>query len=1310
MKKNVKKIKTLSKSPKKKRNREEIRYLGFVVSSELPSSTLTHALVNLKQSPNTWYVAELNADSYQLNTKDSAGRYFRTAFCVAVKAWLRYKSEGKLEKRTVIVEKNKIGDRLRDWARKDKVKSASQDFPKVRIAIQDSLFAASGTRRPLNVVWKGKTKPDAIFFWTPKRLHDAGFKSKDDQPFRTVTIKELSPKSEWAPKDLEELAESLVIEEYGYSWQNLYRKALIKSIRVDNFIELKAHRHRTSEKDYSQALNGLASSTSITEKTVKVLRILQENQKVVLSGPSGSGKTTTLQHMAWQFATKMQNIRGRQVLPLFVPMKWFGIWPQNTENLPRLSEYLAFWIRETIDSNLTVSEIKKCDLFNKRTRHGPTYPSRKDMLYTIRQVAENFFSDEASDYSNIVLLLDGLNEVPEGIRQTVETQLAQLLKCVNRIVITTRSHRISSTPGSVTKFELCELSGEQIAEYLGRILKDGEHIFATQIQNDARILPLARNPFYLSLIVERIKEDPNFSIPENRALLIKDFIHRAVKRKRKETMSLPDHVKDNLLFIVLPRVAKWSIESITGAKVAETIPFYQSQEFQDIQDNSLNIFEALKIGEKYGLLKSSGLPAMSRERVEHPEFIHDNFRDYFAALYLRSLSSSNFIQTLADRFEYFAWDEPLLQFLELNSDEQLFRDIIEFIIPRDVILAAMCIRHVRVLEHSLCLDLESKIRNSAIYKRMAPLFNDDFLKKYTRPLIHSLPKSILSRLPIKFLLDMAQDLNNDNRITFWFSAALNITQDYLALLEELWNSLSKEQLADRLMCLYSISKIPTYDAFRIVSNVYKELQKNPKNDPELFKLDIEVFCFLLSSTYSPSLSEVVSEFPFEKSPDEFGKLLKKVKEISSEDLPFLKKLVFGNDIYVSVETCKLLVRSIGQDALPILLNRFKRPIGDQGYKPSPFYYPNLHSPILDLVVDIAPQKAFEILSDLIQTENGYSSDLHSWKALAKIPTKESLTHFVKYLYGNSTLASYFCADQIENWPYKNDILAEFESCLHEHDFVSDRAKLFGAWLGIERYLPQVSPIFNRIYSVTVLGVKTDTGPIDPTLKKYFDISEVEWRKQHNKMEFTWNPALLPMAIRAANDYSNEFIKRLLHIIQWAIESITKINNYEEVFLESIAQTILKLAKLSNLHPKLQAADKFLKSGLFQDLFYFIQKEVRFGGSNKKLRSAFNYFCDSIPKKYVPHLLQLTQELYVESLTRSLSDEKVNLEISFDTILHLCRRATETAVSEFLHFLTSDCIPTVKEGEKDPTLLLIEEIKLAKGKRFVSCFDQDQQHK
>lgn len=1012
MKKNFKKITKSPKLLKKKSNAEEIRYLGFVISAELPSSdALTHALVNLKQSPNIWYVAELDADRYPSNIKDSVGRYFRLVFYVAVKAWLCYKSEKILEKKTVILEKDKIGDKLRDWARKDKVKSAAQDFPRVRTAVHDSLFAASGTKSPLNVIWKGKTKPDAIFFWTLQRLQDAGFKSKDDQPFRTVTIKELSPKSECAPENIAELAGSLVIEEYGYSWQDLYRKALIQSIRVDNFIELKAHRHRTSEKDNSKALNGLASSTSIAEKTVKVLRILQDNQKVVLSGPSGSGKTTTLQHMAWQFATKMQTIRGRQVLPLFVPMKWFSMWPQNVENTPQISTYLAFWIKETIDSNLTVSEIKKCDLFKKRTLHGQACSNRKDMLYAIRQLAENFFSNKATDYSDTVLLLDGLNEVPEEFRQIVETQLAQLLKRVDRIVITTRSFHSSSTSGSVTEFELCELSSKQIAEYLSRILEDGEHIFATQIQKDTGILSMARNPFYLSLIGERLKEDPNAKIPDNRASLIKDFIQQSIERKRKEGINLLNQMKDNLLFVILPSVAKWSLDSLMQVERPEPRPFHQSKHFQDIPDSSISTFEALELAEKYGLLKSSGLPAAFYESKQYPEFKHDNIRDYFGALYLQGLNESEFFRTLPERFEYFMWDESLLQFLELGVSEQVVLDVIEYIVPRDLVLASMCVKCAEGIGHALILELERKIRESKNYEARVEFLPDNFNKKYCRPISFLLPMNILSRLPFQSLIELSlkPDQNGSPGSFTWFAIGENVTQENLVQLEELWDSLPQDDFVNRFGVFYAICNINTYSAFKRAINIYKQVHAEPEQNPQLAKFLIS--SFLTCIKYTPSASEALAEFPIKEYERELHALSHNINVGPPEDLPLLMKLMSSTWIYSADKITEQIVKDMSKDAIPILLEFLSTKTSADDWGGHNFW--EYH--IFEMILDLDPKQAFKIILDRFRIDDErYASNVRLWQLLVKTQEEDLITHAIACTCCNDgEVVSYFCTDFIE---------------------------------------------------------------------------------------------------------------------------------------------------------------------------------------------------------------------------------------------------------------------------------------------------------
>lgn len=153
MKNKLKKSKTREKTPKKeKQKRGDVRYLGFVVSSELPPlDAVTHALVNLDDAPDTWYVIELSSDSYEAETKASVPRYFHAVFVAATTAMLQNKRH-QLKYKAVILEKHvtqyaKIASNLRNWARPDKIKSASHDFPKLRMAIHRSLFAARGTRK-----------------------------------------------------------------------------------------------------------------------------------------------------------------------------------------------------------------------------------------------------------------------------------------------------------------------------------------------------------------------------------------------------------------------------------------------------------------------------------------------------------------------------------------------------------------------------------------------------------------------------------------------------------------------------------------------------------------------------------------------------------------------------------------------------------------------------------------------------------------------------------------------------------------------------------------------------------------------------------------------------------------------------------------------------------------------------------------------------------------------------------------------------------------------------------------------------------
>ena len=63
------------------KRRKLIRYLGFVIDIEKSSfQSLTHALVNLAEDPDVWYIVELVDELYGSSSKDSPGRYFRSIF------------------------------------------------------------------------------------------------------------------------------------------------------------------------------------------------------------------------------------------------------------------------------------------------------------------------------------------------------------------------------------------------------------------------------------------------------------------------------------------------------------------------------------------------------------------------------------------------------------------------------------------------------------------------------------------------------------------------------------------------------------------------------------------------------------------------------------------------------------------------------------------------------------------------------------------------------------------------------------------------------------------------------------------------------------------------------------------------------------------------------------------------------------------------------------------------------------------------------------------------------------------------------
>ena len=196
----------------------KVRHLGFVVDFGLPpTDALTHALINLAEAPNRWYVVGLSADNYPPETKAVVPRFFETVFVAAVNALLTYERHGELRLDEVIMERTVpqyalLAFKLRQWARSDTSDSASPDFPVLRLSIYHSLFGARGTKRDLDVVWKGESGPDAIFLWTPQKLKSSPFMNLGDGPFQTIELAGFAPETELAVESVTGLTKALTAQ------------------------------------------------------------------------------------------------------------------------------------------------------------------------------------------------------------------------------------------------------------------------------------------------------------------------------------------------------------------------------------------------------------------------------------------------------------------------------------------------------------------------------------------------------------------------------------------------------------------------------------------------------------------------------------------------------------------------------------------------------------------------------------------------------------------------------------------------------------------------------------------------------------------------------------------------------------------------------------------------------------------------------------------------------------------------------------------------------------------------------------------
>lgn len=344
---------------------------------------------------------------------------------------------------------------------------------------------------------------------------------------------------------------------------------------------------------------------SVEGRTVDAKEALLQERSVCLVGVVGSGKTTVLRHVIVLLADLKD-----QSPPIFVPMR---------EVPMDLSELSAHSLAEMC-----------------------AYPKPPKVLL-----------DQLACGVQARVLLDGLDEMVPSARSQFKEALSRWKRDWLGVswIMSSRPHYAHLAPEGATILELLPLDDSQVEEYLAKHFHERKPGFGERnIEQVTALRTLARNPLLLSLI-SRLSVEVG-AVPSSRVELYSSCVDILLRSWDKSKGIAPAgwHHSIDSLRSILGQVALDSLTSNRTAIDASDLARVVAHETQERGRSA-----------PLGVLQSSFLVQTG---PAHFEFVHESFKEYFAAVALSQLPPEKVVDALR-----ISASTPLLEFLANLSSE-----------------------------------------------------------------------------------------------------------------------------------------------------------------------------------------------------------------------------------------------------------------------------------------------------------------------------------------------------------------------------------------------------------------------------------------------------------------------------------------------------------------------------------------------------------------------------------------------------------------------------------------------------------------